>query len=130
MNPSLTIPDQTSSITSWIEWHKAMKDRYGKVKANSIFSVTWDKRGKSSLLNSEARDYFDKNGLVFDKDIFARLTDKAFDIGDFMGDIFTAGKWITVGVMVVVVGGAGLIIYNLGKDPVRSIGAAAKLKRL
>lgn len=124
------VPNKKSTALEWITWHTALKRSYGKKSANYIFSKAWNKRGgvNASANTSELRDYLKKNGIEIDKNFTATITDSAGDVLDGIGDLFGVGKIFGIALGVIVIGGAGLLIYNIAKNPVGAANAAAKLK--
>jgi hypothetical protein len=81
-------------------------------------------RGSSASTN-ELREYMKSNGVVLDTTTFEDVNDSINTGLDFMGDVFTVGKYMTLAVGVIVVGGLGLLIYNIVKDPIKSASTAA-----
>lgn len=126
-NPTKIIPNKQSSSQSWIQWHKAMKSRYGKKQANALFVKAWDMRAGtgSSASTNELREYMKSNDVVLDTTSFEDVIDTTNTGLDFIGDFFTLGKYMTIGVGVIVVGGLGLLIYNIAKNPIKSASTAA-----
>lgn len=117
------IPNRSSQGQEWLQWHKDLKSRYGKKRANSIFIRAWGLRGKenSSANTSQLRDYLKGQGIQLETSTISSLYDAAADVGDFFGDIFVVGKYIGIGLGVILVGGIGMLIFNIAKSPVEVI---------
>ncbi len=124
------VPNKKSTALDWISWHTLLKRNYGKKNANYLFTKAWNKRGgvKSPANTSDLRDYLKKQGIQIDKDWTASVVDTAGDLADNLGDFLGVGKIFGIAIAVIVVGGAGLIIYNVARRPVETITAVAKLK--
>lgn len=129
MNPTKIIPTRTSSSQAWIQWHKAMKSRYGKKQANMLFVKAWDVRAGAGTAAStnELREYMKKQGVNIDTTTFESVTDSISSGLDGIGDFFSMGKYFVIGIGVIILGGAGLLVYNLAKNPIKSASAAANL---
>lgn len=123
IDPTLNIPKKASSSTAWIQWHKDLTSVFGKKKANSLFVLAWEKRGNNDANDSELRRYLDDQGIEIKSNILATATDKALDAFDFVGDFFTMGKYASIGLTVILVGGIGLLVYNIAKSPNTTIAA-------
>jgi len=127
MNPTQIIPTKSSSSQSWIQWHKAMKSRYGKKDANALFVKAWDLRGGagSDASTNELRVYMKDNGVVLDTTSIEDIVDTTQSGLDGLGSFFTMGKYATIAVGVIVVGGLAMLVYNIAKQPVKAISTAA-----
>src|SRR3989304_7825161 len=119
-DPTKTIPNRQSSSASWIKWHETMKSRYGKKEANTLFLKAWDKRGGagSSASTNELREYMKDNDVVLDTTTLESITDTASKGLDGIGDFFTMGKYVAIAVGVIIVGGLGMLIFNIAKQPI------------
>tara|TARA_R110001606_G_scaffold147940_1_gene287988 strand:+ start:446 stop:928 length:483 start_codon:yes stop_codon:yes gene_type:complete len=115
MTQCLNIPNEISSIATWIQWHKALKKCVGKTKANELFMTLWDKNNLSSTI--ELRDYMASNGVNMDKSAIDRLTDTGAGVVNWVGGAFEIASFTSVAILVIIVGGAGMIIYNMAKSP-------------
>lgn len=116
------LPNQNSSDNVWIAWYDALKKHFGKKKANALFSENWSAKGgnSSSANTTNLRSYMEKNGLEISGGFFGEAKDKAFDVADFFGDYFTAGKWIAIGLISIVAVSAGAFVFQLAtKSSVR-----------
>lgn len=121
-----SIPTVNSKSEAWIQWHKDLKSNFGKKTANSLWVKSWGVRGNPSANTSDLREYLEKQGIKIDKSAYDSLVDTGSGITDFFGDIFHFGK---VGGMVlggILIVGTGMVIYNLAKDPAKSIGTTLK----
>lgn len=126
-NPTRIIPNKQSGSAAWIQWHKALKNRYGKKQANALFVKAWDLRGGAGTTAStvELREYMKDNDVVLDTTTMEDVIDTTNSGLDVIGDIFTMGKYFTIAVGVIVVGGLGVLVYNIVKNPIKSASAAA-----
>ena len=116
INPSENIPKASSTSESWVQWHVDLKKMFGKKKANSIWVYAWSKRGG---VNSEANtrtlaNYMQKQGVDIDRTLFDQTTET---IADFTSGVFTIGKVVLIGGLVL--GGVVLLtaLNSLRKDP-------------
>ena len=116
----INIPRNNSSDSVWITWYNALKSKFGRKKANSLFTANWDaQNGSGSDANTTTlRQHLEKEGkLEINTGFAGEIKDKVFDVGNFFGDYITVGKYLGLGLGVILVGGVGLFIYNLAKDP-------------
>jgi len=128
-DPTRIIPTKTSPSQSWVEWHKAMKNRYGKKQANILFVKAWELRGGAgtSASTNELRTYMADNDVVLDTSTMESITDATLTGFDSIGDLFTIGKYAVITVGVIVVGGLGLLVYNIAKQPFKAVGSVSNL---
>lgn len=116
----INIPKNNSSDNVWITWYDALKSKFGRKKANSLFTANWDAQdGSNSDANTTTlRQHLEKEGKLNIQGSFAgEIKDKAFDVANFFGDYFTVGKYLGLGLGVIVVGGLGLFVYNIARKP-------------
>lgn len=127
-DPTKIIPTKQSSSQAWIQWHKAMKNRYGKKQANTLFVKAWDMRGGagSSASTNELREYMKDNDVVLDTTTIENIVDTTSTGLDALGDVFTTGKYLFLGLGVIVVGGLAMLVYNVAKNPAKSVATAAQ----
>lgn len=129
-NPLDIIPNTTSPAEVWIEFYNALNDRYGRKEADAIWLKAWGLRGgvSSSANTGVLRDAMQAQGITIDSSAFASVLDTArhtvSNITDGIGDIFNIGKYATIGVLVVIIGGSGLLIYTIARNPNETIKAA------
>ena len=109
------LPNQNSIDKVWITWYDALKKQFGKQKANALFSANWDaKNGNGSVANTtDLRRYMEKNGLDISGGFFGEAKDRAYDVADFVGDYFTVGKWLGIGLLAVVGVSIGALVFQL-----------------
>lgn len=121
INPEKVIPTSNSTAQEWIQWHKALDSYLGLKKANYLFTIAWSKRGGTSVRGntSELRNYLKDKGLSIETNGIQDLTDFTENIGDKLGTMFTIGKWATISIFAVAIGGAALLIYSVAKKPER-----------
>ena len=68
----------------------------------------------------------EKQGIKFDKSAWDSVVDAGADITDAFGTAFQVTKYVGIGLAVIVVGGLGMIVYNLAKNPAKSVGVGAR----
>jgi len=56
-------------------------------------------------------------GVELETSTWEGISDTVSGVGDFFGDIFTAGKWVGIGLGVVILGGIGFAAYSIIKNP-------------
>lgn len=128
VDPSQSIPNQSSSDIEWMNWIDNLKAAYGKKTAKTLFAMAWQKR-KSSLANTQQlRTYLrDQYGIAIASDgLLGPLTDATENILDSIGDLAKGG---TTAVMVI--GGLILLpvvvaLFNIAKAPAESVGTVLK----
>ena len=127
MNPTKIIPTRTSSSSAWIEWHKTMKSRYGKKQANILFVKAWDKRAGAgtSASTNELREYMKKQEVTLDTSTLESVADTVSSGLDNIGGFFTVGKYFAIGTGIIIVGGLGMLVFNLVKNPNKTASTAA-----
>ena len=120
----LIIPTNQSSFSTWIEWHKSLKNCVGKSNANQLWMMNFDKEMPGDTV--ELREYMEKQGVQLDRDVIDRLTDTGKGVFDFIGGSIDFGSTISKIIVLIIVGGAGLMIYNIVKTPegAQRLGAA------
>ncbi len=128
VNPTKIIPNKSSSAAAWMEWHKALKSRYGKKQANALFVTAWEKRGSNAANTMELREYMKDNDVDLGSNTVQDVLDFTSGGIDTIGDMFTIGKYLTIGVAVIVVGGLGMLIFNLAKQPIKALESVKTLK--
>jgi len=115
------IPTYNSTTDAWIQWHKELKSNFGKKMANNLWLKAWKIRGSSKLNTSDLRSYLDKQGIKLDTNAWDNIVDFGGGITDFIGNTFQAGQVLTIGLGVIIVGGIGMLVYNIAKNPNKSI---------
>ena len=125
VKPIQIIPNMTSNSEAWKAYMSALDKRYGTRVSQIVFLKTWERFGTNPT--SEFSTYMrDKYGLQIERDFIGSVSDKFSDIGGYFGDILTMGKYAGIAVGVIIIGGLGMIIFNLAKEPAKNIGIAAK----
>lgn len=128
-NAIRTIPHLNANGQIWIEWHKALKRRYGKKSANSLFKTAYERRVKSTIQNFlELQEYMSKQGVKIEGD-FWQEAQKDFSSGfdSVSGTLKMTG--IAIGVILLVV--LGVVLYsmiNISKNPSDFAALAASIK--
>jgi hypothetical protein len=130
INPVQNIPNRSSASDHWIEWYKSLKGNFGKKQANMIFVKAWGLRGGagSDASTVELREYMKSNGVTLDTTSIESIQDTVSGGLDSIGDFFTMGKWVGISLIVIVVGGLGLTVYNIAKQPIKAVRTATKIR--
>ena len=109
----LIIPTQRSSATTWIQWHKSLKKCVGKSNANQLWMLNFEKEVPDTTL--EMREYMRGQGVDLDRDVADRLTDFGSGVYNWFGGAFDVASYTTIALLIVIVGGLGMMIYNIAK---------------
>jgi|TARA_Y100000114_G_scaffold157153_1_gene187469 hypothetical protein len=114
-NEIRNIPSFTSSDNAWILWHENLKKVFGRKKANALYVANWDaQRGGSSSANtSKLRKYLEKNGIKISGGVIGDTGDFFGGVGDYFGDIFTVGKYLGIGLAVIVAISVGGLVVQI-----------------
>ena len=130
-DPIENIPTNASTQEEWISWYKTLKSNFGAQNANALWVKGWKRYGGSPNANThELRIYMEKQGIKIDKDYFQSVFDNGVGFADFIGSGFQVARYMGIALGVIIVGGLGLVIYNLAKDPARNVGIALKAAAL
>ena len=121
----LNLPVKDSSFSSWIEWHKALKGCVGKKNANQLWLMQYDKEMPGDSV--EVRTYMKNQGVDLDRDVLERLTDFGGGVYNWVGGTLDFSSGIAMIVVVLIVGGAGMMLYNIVKTPEGSTRLAAAI---
>lgn len=122
-DPTLNKPDRTSDSNAWLQWYKDLKDNFGRKLAVSAWTNWWGQQGGIAL-SHDTRDYLAKQGIEVDATGLAKITDVADDIFGEIGSFFQMGKIATIAVLAIVLGGVGMLVFNIAKSPIATIKAA------
>jgi hypothetical protein len=61
---NIVLPSKLSGVSEWTGYHTRLRKKYGKLNANVIFLMSWDKVGDKGLTDEpDFIDYFDKYGI-------------------------------------------------------------------
>ena len=92
--------------------------------SNQLWMMNFDKEMPGDSV--ELREYMQSQGVQLDRDALDRLTDTGKGIFDFVGGGFTFASNLSKIILLIIVGGAGLMIYNIVKTPegAQRLGAA------
>lgn len=130
-------PTINSADTTWINWHKALKGDIGQQLAANIFLCVWAKQGTSEANTVALRTYLAPQGITIDESAWDQVADMGSSLGgtisgvfNNISNVFKFGQYAAAGVVIIVIGGLAMVIYNVAKDPIGAAGAAAKLKGL
>lgn len=122
-----SIPTYSATVLDWIEWHKGLKSNFGKKMANSLFLKAWKIRGSSKLNTSELRTYLNTQGIKMDTNAWDKLVDFGGDISDSIGGAFQGGKIVSITLGVILLGGLGLLVFNIARKPNETIRLATAI---
>jgi hypothetical protein len=123
------IPTKTSADSVWLGWYKELKKSIGRKNANSIFLKAWQTRGSSAANTHMLREELSSSGLTLATDnALSDIRDFAGGVGDFFEGVLNIGKYAGIAILVIVIGGAAMIVYNVGKKPIESAKALGNLR--
>jgi len=115
VDPRKNIPDKSSNSGQWKSWHEALDNRYGKKMANEIWILAWNKRSSPNANDADLRRYMEKNGVIVERDLFAKVGDMQLRASEWINDFLQWGKVASIGITIVVVGGIALFVWNYRK---------------
>ncbi len=120
MNILKIMPTPESSDAIWQEYFVQLRKNYGLKNAKTLWLLTWEKRGgKNAKGNTSAlREYMHKQGIAIDTNAIGRIIDAAGDIGDTLGGIVTAGKYVLIGTGALIV----LVIFSIIYKNIKTAG--------
>jgi hypothetical protein len=124
------IPQIGSPAEAWIQWHKDLKSYFGKKVANSLWLKAWGIRGSTKVSTVELRKYMKDNGITISETAWQSVVDTGSGALDIAGDMFKVGRYMGIAIGVIIIGGAGLLIYNVVKDPNKSLASISDLKSI
>jgi hypothetical protein len=127
-----TIPVQSSQSADWVEWHKALKKRFGKLQANQLWLKAWGFRGTSKSNTGELRSYMKDNGVTLDTNILGKAMDIKNSIFDTVADTLKVSSGLAIGIIAISVLGVGFIVYKIASPSdnlTKVVVAGASLKK-
>lgn len=116
------LPNSNSSDVAWLNWYKDLRSTLGKKNANQLFIQHWEAEdGFGSDANTTyLREELGKYNLKISGGTLGSVADFGKDVSSFFGDLFTTGKWLTIGMgTVIVVAVGGLLIQIAFNKKVR-----------
>ena len=125
-DPTNSIPSASSNSAAWIEWHKVLKENYGKKIANQLWLKAWNLRGSTSVSDNALREYMKKNGIEIPATWGQKISDAGVGVVDEALGIFHMGHTALVVVGVVVIVPVAILLINLALHP-QKIGTVAKV---
>lgn len=128
-----SIPVQSSQSADWIQWHKALKKRFGKLQANQLWLKAWGFRGTSNSNTSELRSYMKDNGVTLDTNILGKAKDIQNSVFDTIGGALKVSSGVTIGLLAIAFLGTGYIIYKVvspSDNLTRVVVAGTSLKKM
>ena len=117
------IPTRNQSDQIWIAWYDALRKEFGRKKANQLYIANWDSQnGDDSDANtSTLRTHLEKYGIDVSGGVLGGIKDFGLGTAGFIGDYFTAGKIISIGLASIVAISIGAIIIQIAtRDKVRA----------
>lgn len=120
------MPPYNSQAENWIQWHQDLKSNFGKKIANGLWLKAWRIRGNSNANTSDLRKYMEKQGVKISGSAWDSIVDVGVGVTDAFGSIFQVGKVVGISLGVIVIGGLAMVVYNLAKNPAKSIGTGAR----
>lgn len=127
-NAIVSIPPYNAKSESWIQFHKDLLSNFGKKQANSTWVKAWGIRGNKTANDSDLRGYLGKEGIIIDKSTWDSVIDEGGGIADTFSDMFSVGKYVGIGLAVIIVGGLAMIVYNIAKNPIEAAKVALSAK--
>lgn len=125
-NVTQNIPTISSPPEQWVQWHKDLKNYFGKKEANSLFLKAWTIRGNSKANTSDLRTYLKDNGIKISESSWDSVVDLGVGVGDVFGDFMKISKYAGIAMGGIVLIGVGMIVYNIAKNPAQAIGTTIK----
>ncbi len=109
------IPTVNDSDTVWITWYKELRSTLGAKKANDIFSRAWSAMNvnDSDANTAHLRETMEKYGIDISGGIVGESLDFTRMVGGQVGDLFTVSKWLSIGLVTIVVVSVGGLIYQI-----------------
>jgi hypothetical protein len=121
--------DETKSLENELK-QIAFNDEVGKTenigkRANLILKK--EKLDKWRIAIESLEINFTKLGIeIEEKAWYATVTDVVDDAIDDIGSFLNLGKYMTIGVGFILVGGLAMLIFNIAKQPAQTLGTAIK----
>ncbi|OJJ23276.1 hypothetical protein BKI52_02660 [marine bacterium AO1-C] len=110
------MPHVDSSDNQWINWHKAMRARYGKEAANTRFIQLWQDRGSSEANTRALRQYAESQDLSISGNFFEGIGDNISKTWNGLGSGFSSiGSFALIGAFIVLAI-IGFVIYKAMKE--------------
>ena len=143
-DPTLSVPTTNSTAAEWLQWHKTLLTVFSLEKANSIWVQFWAQRGNGND-DKTLRDYMTSQGVDIQTSVLTDVIDTGTNIAGeavtgveavgnaviapfkAIGSIIGVGKWVALGFVVIILGSVSLLIINIARKPVETIGAAKGL---
>lgn len=128
-NSISNIPYKNANGQIWIDWHKALKRRYGRAAANRLFKIAYQKRIDATISNFlELQAYMEKQGVKLEGNFWQEMQ-KDWNTGfdSLTGTMKIAG--ISIGIILLIV--LFVVLYsiiNISKNPQEFAKLAASVK--
>jgi hypothetical protein len=123
-----TMPVQgKSTATDWVQWYKTLKRNLPNSDAKALWVKAWAKRGDKTGFNPAFRKEMGDEGIDIQTNTLGSIASAGKDVKDFFGSNIKIAQYAGVAVLIIIVGGAGLMIYNIAKNPIAAAKAGADL---
>lgn len=113
------IPNRNDIDQVWINWYKDLRSTLGASKANDLFGRAWSAQNASdsNANTTYLREEMEKYGIDISGGIFGTTLDFGRQLSGNIGDVFTAGKWLSIALVGVVVISVGGLIFQIAFKP-------------
>ncbi len=121
------MPNINSVDKDWIGWIDFVVSKYGSGVGKQMFIDAWQKRGSRNANTRMIRTHLKSQyNIEIDESVWDNIVDKGGDLGDSISNVLKVGKYVTIAVGVIVLGGLAMIVFNVGKNPIKAVGTATK----
>lgn len=122
------MPNVDSVDKDWIGWIDFVASKYGSNLGKQMFVDAWQKRGSRKANTRNIRTHLkEKYNIEIDETVWDNIVDKGGDLGDSISGALKVGKYVSIAVGLIVLGGLAMIVFNIGKNPAKAAGTAAKI---
>lgn len=126
MRPDKNLPSINDVDQIWIDWHKNLVTSIGRSQANLYWSKYYNIVKPDKATTNYLIDYAEKQGIKIDRTALQSLGNVFSGIGDFAAGAFGVIKYTGIALLVIVVGGIALVVYNVAKNPNKTIDIAVR----
>ena len=117
INPTSFLPTTVSTASQWILWHQALKARYGKATANTLFLDAWQHRQSSKANTTELRAYLTDNGMTIEEGYFGYVADFFDEATGMLALGSKAGLYGGAAIVVLLLIPIMIFLINLARKP-------------
>ncbi len=128
LSPLDLLPNRSSGADEWVEFHKILNKSLPRKESNALWVKAWSKRGSNYANTRHLRVYMEKKGVKIDTNSWQNIQDASADLQDSIGSIFKTGKYITYGIIAVVLVTGTVFLWNIAKAPLSLIPAGRVAK--